>query len=146
MSVATINLAAVPLTHEHLHSGCQLSNSASSSSTTATNKYMHSTPPHPHAHGYHRRRLASPISPLSMTYNTHSLHKTKEEVLSACDREVQWSFEQEYGRTLEKHMKISEVIPLYVILSDILLQDRYVPSAEMMDLQPELEWYMLHFL
>ena len=145
MSVATINPAAVPLPHEHLHSGCQLSNSASSSSTTATNKYMHSTPPHPHAHGYHRRRLASPISPLSMTYNTHSLNKTKDEVLSACDREAQWSFEQEYGRTVEKYMKNSKVAPLYLILSNVS-QDRYVPSAEMMDLQPELEWYMLPFL
>jgi len=142
MSVATINPAAVPLPHEHLRSRCHSSNSASSS---ATNKHMHSSRPHPHAHGYHRRRLASPISPLSMTYNTHSLNKTKDEVLSACDREVQWSFEQEYGRTIEKFMKISEVVPLFVILSNIL-KDRYVPSAEMMDLQPELEWYMLPFL
>jgi len=44
-----------------------------------------------------------------MTYNTHSLNKTKEEVIAACDREVQWSFELEYGRTIEKYMKDSEV-------------------------------------
>jgi len=44
-----------------------------------------------------------------MTYNTHSLTKTKEEVMAACDREVQWSFEQEYGRTVSVHMKDTEV-------------------------------------
>jgi hypothetical protein len=100
--------------------------------------------PHPHTRGYHRRRLASPISPLSTAYNTHSLNKTKDEVLAACDREVQWSFEEEYGQVIEMYMKTSEV----KIWSSpyTYFQERYIPSAEMIDLQPELEWYMLPFL
>ena len=77
---------------------------------------MHS-PPHPHEHGYHRRRLASPISPLSTTYNTHTLNKTKDEILSVCDREVQWTFEMEYGRMVETHMKDSEVSNAYTLLT-----------------------------
>ena len=83
-------------------------------------------------------------SPHPGVYGYHRLNKTKGEILSACDREVQWSFEQEYGRTVEKYMKNSEVAPLYLIFPK--LQDRYVPSAEMMDLQPEIEWNMLPFL
>jgi hypothetical protein len=95
MSVATMNPSAVPHPHHLDHN-------------LATKKLMHS-PPHPHVHGYHRRRLASPISPLSTTYNTHSLNKTKDEVIAACDREVQWRFEEEYGQMLEKYMKDAEV-------------------------------------
>jgi hypothetical protein len=114
MSVATMNLTAVPLVHQHLK---HLPSSSTSSAITASKKMPIS--PHPHAHGYHRRRLASPISPLSTAYNTRSLNKTKEEVIAACDREVQWSFEEEYGRTVEKFMKNSEVkfcfIPYYLL-------------------------------
>jgi len=138
MSVATINPTAVPhhlhhsSHHSHLQGGC----SSSASRTTRS-------PPHPHAHGYHRRRLASPISPLSTTYNIHSFNKSTDETIAACDREVQWSFEQEYGTTIEQYMKETEVSFLSN-LSD--KQQLSQPSAEMMDLQPELEWYMLPFL
>lgn len=100
-----MNPSAVPLPHQHYdHQSCQQTSSNAK-------KLMHS-PPHPHAHGYHRRRLASPISPLSTTYNTHTLNKTKDEILSVCDREVQWSFEMEYGRIVETYMKDSEVVLL----------------------------------
>ena len=102
MSVAT-RPTAVPLHRQHI------GRHPSSSTRTSTNKPMPSSPPHPHAHGFHRRRLASPISPLSTTYNTQSLNKTKEEVIAACNRDVQWSFEEEYGRIIEKFMKDSEV-------------------------------------
>jgi Cyclin, N-terminal domain/Cyclin, C-terminal domain len=137
MSVATMNPTAVPLPHQHLghtHSGCQ----TSTSGTT----HIHS-PPHPHAHGFHRRRLASPISPLSMTHNTRSLNKLNDEITAACDREVQWSFEVEYGRMIEKHMKESEVKYFRVVTYK---QERAMPSAEMMGLQPELDWHMLPYL
>jgi hypothetical protein len=142
MSVATMNRTAVPLPCQHFDYHHQLP-SNTSSSTSAT-KYMPSSPPHPHAHGYHRRRLASPISPLSTTYNTHSLNKTKEEVIAACDREVQWSFEEVYGREVETYMKNSEVKFWFLFLT--YTQERCMPSMEMMELQPELEWYMLPFL
>jgi Cyclin, N-terminal domain/Cyclin, C-terminal domain len=130
MSVATMNPSTVPHPH-HLDR------------TTAMKRHTKS-PPHPHAHGSHRRRLASPISPLSTTYNTRSLNKTKDEVIAACDRQVQWSFEQEYGQILEKYMKDSEVAATESFW--LTFQERPMPSAEMMDLQPELEWYMLPFL
>ena len=137
-----MNATAVPLAHQYLdHHRQPSSNNLSSTSAT---RYMHPSPPHPHAHGYHRRRLASPISPLSTTYNRPSLSKTKEEILAACDREVQWSFEEVYGREVERHMKISEVKLWSRFMTDI--QERCMASAEMMDLQPELEWYMLPFL
>ena len=142
MSVATMNLTAVPLLHQHLdHHRQHSSNITSSISAT---HYMQSSPPHPHAYGYHRRRLASPISPLSTTYNTHSLNKTKEEVIAACDREVQWSFEEVYGQDVERYMEDSEV--KFWSLFSTNMQENYMASAEMMDLQPELEWYMLPFL
>src|SRR5579859_2105631 len=129
MSVATMNPSAVPHPRHHMDHNVAIKKQS---------------PPHPHAHGYHRRRLASPISPLSTTYNTHSLNKTKDEVTAACDREVQWRFEEEYGQTVEKYMKDSEV---EAISKDrLILQEHCMPSAEMMDLQPELEWYMLPFL
>src|SRR2546423_8063161 len=131
MSVATMNPSAVPHPHHHFNH------------TPVMKKHIQS-PPHPHAQGYHRRRLASPISPLSTTYNTRSLNKTKDEVIAACDREVQWSFEVEYGQMLEKYMKDSEVAGTENLW--LTLQERAMPSAEMMDLQPELEWYMLPFL
>jgi hypothetical protein len=67
------------------------------------------SPSHPHAHGYLRRRLASPISPLSMTYKCRSIPTTKEEVMAICDREVQWNLEREYGRTIANHMSEAEV-------------------------------------
>src|ERR1700753_2298487 len=95
---------AVPHRHHHL----DYYNNTSHCQHSLPKKHMRS-PPHPHAHGYHRRRLASPISPLSTTYNTRSLNKTKEEVIAACDREVQWSFELEYGRTIERFMYEAEV-------------------------------------
>ena len=136
-----MNPTAVPLPHQYFDYHRQPS-SNTSSSTSAT-KHMESSP-HPHAHGYHRRRLASPISPLSTTYNTHSLNKTKEEIIAACDREVQWSFEEVYGRDVERYMKNSEV--KFWSSSLTYMQERSMPSAEMMDLQPELEWYMLPFL
>jgi len=96
-----MNATAVPSHHLH-QAGCQ--------NLAVVNKKLVQSPPHPHAHGYHRRRLASPISPLSTTYNVHSFNKTKEEIIAACDREVQWSFEQEYGTTIEQYMKDSEVL------------------------------------
>lgn len=126
-----MNPSAVPHPHHRLDH------------TTAMKKHTQS-PPHPHAKGFHRRRLASPISPLSTTYNTRSLNKTKDEVIAACDREVQWSFEVEYGQMLEKYMKDSEVAATENLW--LTLQERALPLAEMMDLQPELEWYMLTFL
>jgi len=110
----SVTLAAVPRPHPKLNhrlSGCLASSLSTSSSMKAKN--IQFSPPHPHAHGYHRRRLASPISPLSTLYNTRSLNRTKEEVIAVCDREVQWSFELEYGRTIEKYMKESEVGPLF---------------------------------
>jgi Cyclin, N-terminal domain/Cyclin, C-terminal domain len=151
-----MNPAAVPLPHQHmdLQHRRQLSiassSSSSASSVCSTKKIMRSSPPHPHAHGYHRRRLTSPISPLSTTYNTHSLNKTKDEVIASCDREVQWATELEYGLIIEEHMKDEEVITklLRLSISDVNMefQERHLAAAEMMDLQPELEWYMLPFL
>jgi hypothetical protein len=74
-----------------------------------TTKHMRASPPHPHAHGYHRRRLASPTSPLSMVYNTRSFNKTKEATIAARDREVLWEVEKVYGKTIEMTMKDTEV-------------------------------------
>jgi len=110
MSVATMHPTAVPMPAHHRRQSSSFRTTAVTNNTT---KFAPS-PSHPHAYGYHRRRLASPISPLSTTYNIHSLNKSKEEIIAACDRDVQWSFEQEYGPTIEAYMKESEVIYLYV--------------------------------
>jgi hypothetical protein len=67
--------------------------------------------PHPYVRGTHRRRFLTPISPLSQTSTStmNSYHRSTEDVLVACDREVQWSFEQEYGAMIEQYMLDSEV-------------------------------------
>jgi len=111
-----MNPAAVPLPHQHLDCHLQYrrpqsiaSSSSSSASSVSSTRKVKSSPPHPYAQGYHRRRLASPISPLSTTYNIHSLNKTKDEIIAYCDRELQWAFEEEYGNMIEGYMRGQDV-------------------------------------
>jgi hypothetical protein len=117
MSVATMNPAAVPLPHHQMDRRLQhrrqqaiaSSSSSLASSVSSTGKVIYSSPIHPYTHGFHRRRIATPLSPLSTTYNTHSLNKTKVEIIAECDREVQWVIEQEYGQIIEEYMRDQEV-------------------------------------
>src|SRR5438552_15323925 len=126
MSVATMT-TTISQHLDHCHH-----TSLASFSTAATKQT-----PHPYEHRYHRRRFGSPISPLSATYNTHFLNATKDGVIAACDRELHWSFEEEYGRVVETYMKCSEVKFRPCFATD--KKEYCLPSAEMMDLQTELE-------
>jgi hypothetical protein len=109
-----MNPSAVPLPHEHVGHQHQHHHHhhhrRQSLNPPQRRVSLDSTPlsPHPFDYYWYRRRLPSPISPLSTNY-TRSLNKTATEILAACDREVQWSYEMEYGETVEEHMLETEV-------------------------------------